>query len=102
MSQINTKEYKYNLPNNNGNKIEYTTKANSVIIISPNGSGKSKLGAWIEKNNSENVHRIGAQRNLNFNQNIQLKSFNEAENIVLYGSSNQKNKGYRWDWEKFT
>ena len=34
---------------------------NSVVIIGANGSGKSKLGAWIEKQDRVTVHRIGAQ-----------------------------------------
>ncbi len=104
MSEIITKKpkYQYHLPDIDGNKTEYTTATNSVIIIGANGSGKSKLGAWIEQNNSENVHRIGAQRNLNFNQNIQLKSYTEAENLVFYGSSKQRDKGHRWEWGKYT
>ena len=31
------------------------------------------------------VHRIGGQRNLNFRENIPLKSYTQAENEVLYG-----------------
>lgn len=42
--------YKYRLPAGNGNVTEYEVVSNSVIIIGANGSGKSKLGAWIEKN----------------------------------------------------
>lgn len=33
----------------------------SFVIVGANGSGKSHLGAWIEKNN-QNVLRISAQR----------------------------------------
>lgn len=89
----------YYLPNENGEKIEYGTSFNSVIIIGANGAGKSKLGAWIEQQGFESVHRIGAQRNLNFKENIPLKSYSQAEDIVLFGTdekSNQRNKGYRW------
>lgn len=38
--------FTYYLPDANGNKIEYGTSSNAVIIIGANGSGKSKLGAW--------------------------------------------------------
>ena len=72
-------------------------------IIGANGAGKSKLGAWIEQQDLENIHRIGAQRNLNFNENITLKSYSQAEDIVFWGTAeeNQKNgKGYRWEWGK--
>lgn len=51
----------YYLPKN-GQKEQYSTENNALIIIGANGSGKSKLGAWIEKQNLENTHRIGAQR----------------------------------------
>lgn len=64
----------YWLPDEQGTKYEHMTNSNSVVIIGANGAGKSKLGAWIERQSLENVHRIAAQRNLNFNENIDLKS----------------------------
>lgn len=42
-------DFTYYLPGPNNTRIEYNTSSNSVIIIGANGSGKSKLGAWIEK-----------------------------------------------------
>ena len=67
--------FTYWLPDEQGQKQKYKTNNNSVIIIGANGSGKSHLGAWIEQQDLENVHRIGAQRNLNFNEDIALKSY---------------------------
>ena len=95
--------FQYYLPDENGNKQEYGTSSNSLIIIGANGSGKSKLGAWIEQQNMENVHRIGAQRNLNFQENVPLKSYSQAEDFVFYGTddkSSQKTKNHRWNWGK--
>lgn len=95
--------FQYYLPDENGNKQEHGTSSNSLIIIGANGSGKSKLGAWIEQQNMEDVHRIGAQRNLNFQENVPLKSYSQAEDFVFYGTdnkANQKGKGYRWNWGK--
>lgn len=97
------KEFKYKLPLETGEAIEYTTNYNSVIIIGANGSGKSKLGAWIEDQDPENVHRIGAQRNLNFKTDIRLSSYNQATNILFYGTNDERylerhDKSYRWDW----
>lgn len=101
----NLKSYEYKLPTINGESKEHTTNNNSIIIIGANGSGKSKLGAWIEDQNPENVHRIGAQRNLNFQQNIPLTNYDDAKNKIFYGTNDENNvknhnKGSRWNWEK--
>ena len=93
--------FTYYLPDENGQKVEYGTGSNAVIIIGANGAGKSKLGAWIEQQDMENVHRIGAQRNLNFRENVPLKSYSQAEDFVFYGTDDkghQSGKGYRWNW----
>lgn len=97
-------EYKYWLPDGQGNKIEYETNQNAIVIIGANGAGKSKLGAWIEQQSMGDVHRIGAQRNLNFNENIPLKNYTEAENLVFYGNGDAKDlsKGNRWNWGRYT
>ena len=99
--------FTYWLPDEQGQKQEYATSNNCVIIIGANGSGKSHLGAWIEQQDSENVHRIGAQRNLNFNEDIALKSYSQAENFVFYGTDNKgfverKDKALRWERGKYT
>lgn len=97
--------YKYNLPDEQGKPVEYETEENAIMMIGGNGSGKSHLGAWIEKNQYSNVHRIAAQRKLSFNQNIQLKSYEEAEKIVFYGQTNNvldTNKYSRWRNEPTT
>ena len=95
--------FTYYLPDEQGEKSAYTTDNNSVIIIGANGAGKSKLGAWIEQQDLANVHRVGAQRNLNFSENIPLKSYSQAEDIVFFGTADNKtgwkqNKGYRWNF----
>lgn len=95
-------EYIYWLPDENGVKDEKKTQNNAVIIVGANGSGKSKLGAWIEKLNLEGVHRIGAQRNLNFNENIQLKSYSEAKDYFFYGHINHNKNMYRWANNHYT
>lgn len=99
--------FTYWLPDEQGQKQECKTNNNSVIIIGANGSGKSHLGAWIEQQDLENVHRIGAQRNLNFNEDIALKSYSQAENFVFYGTDDKdtikrNDKSFRWAWGKYT
>lgn len=91
--------YTYWLPDAAGAKKDYTTESNAVVIIGANGAGKSKLGAWIEQKNMASVHRIAAQRSLNFQENTPLKSYSQAENQVFYGdNSPNQNKGSRWNY----
>lgn len=95
--------FTYWLPNEQGQKREHHTESNAVIIIGANGSGKSKLGAWMEQQDFAGIHRVGAQRSLNFGDSIPLKSYSEAENFVLFGTNDQNrvrnnDKGARWDW----
>ena len=93
--------FTYWLPDETGQKKEYTTDSNAAIIIGANGSGKSKLGAWIEQQDLQNVHRIGAQRNLNFQERLPLKSYSQAEHYVFYGVDDEKqfDKRHRWGWD---
>ena len=95
--------YTYWLPDATGAKKDYTTESNAVVIIGANGAGKSKLGAWIEQQDFEKVHRIGAQRDLNFNENIALKNYAQAEELVFYGGEIEgfkAQKGQRWNHGK--
>jgi len=92
--------YKYFLPGDGGQPLEFETENNSIIIIGANGSGKSKLGAWMEKNNAQNIHRVGAQRSLTFGEYIKQKSFEQACNLLMYGQeTSQRSKDTRWGWD---
>lgn len=93
--------FAYHLPDETGNKIKHQTESNSVVIVGANGSGKSKLGAWMEQKDMMGVHRIGAQRSLNFRENIPLQNFTQAEAAVLYGNADtneslKSKKYFRW------
>ncbi|NES65545.1 MAG: AAA family ATPase [Okeania sp. SIO2D1] len=59
----------------------------AVVIIGANGSGKSRLGRWIEEHqeSSQVVHRISAQRNLDFSEYVSLTSIEKANNELLFG-----------------
>lgn len=100
---MSEKTHGYWLPSQDGTREDHETESNSVVIIGANGSGKSKLGAWMEQQDFERVHRIASQRNLNFSEHIPLQSYAEAEGTVFYGSaepSHQRQKGVRWNWSK--
>ncbi|MEG3839044.1 DUF4435 domain-containing protein [Microcoleus sp. herbarium14] len=67
-----------------------------VVIIGANGAGKSRLGFWIEQNQSNpgKVHRISAQKSLDFPEYVQLKSIEQAEKELFLGTSqDSKNWG---------
>jgi len=97
---MNENVYKYVLPDDNSSPIEYQTKCHSIIIIGANGSGKSQLGAWIERKNPNMTHRIGAQRTLVFGNYIQQKSYEQASNLMLYGQENfSEAHDNRWGWD---
>lgn len=59
-----------------------------VVIIGANGAGKSRFGLWIEENqvNLEKVHRISAQKSLDFPEYVQLKSLEQAEKELTFGT----------------
>ncbi|RDU74531.1 ABC transporter ATP-binding protein [Helicobacter anseris] len=100
----NKKEYKFYLPDDNGNAMEQATETNSIIIIGGNGAGKSRLGAWIEEEIGENCHRVGGQRSLKYNPNLTLKPLESSRNMLEYGNEKanenpfyfKKEKKHRW------
>lgn len=101
---LDEKEYTYILPDENNKPVEYHSKWHSMIIIGANGSGKSKLGAWIEQQTPNITHRISAQRALTFGNYIQQKSYEQATNLLIYGKetpSGEHNHRWNWDGEKY-
>lgn len=91
------------LPKNGGEIERQKFDNNSLIIIGANGAGKSRLGAWIENRDLNNIHRIGAQRSLEFNEYVELKSYKQSENLLLTGNESlDTTKGHRWKWGKQT
>lgn len=83
---------------------EHETTINSIIIIGANGSGKSRLGAWMEKKDFQNIHRIGAQRSLEFGSFIKQMSYEQATLKLMGGSdhpSTDHDGRWKWDGEKY-
>lgn len=77
----------------------------SLLFIGANGSGKTRLGAWIDtqSNQKESVHRISAQKSLAMPDNNQLMSIESAENKLLKGSDGEDTFGFklgiRWSYK---
>ena len=72
----------------------------SVVIVGANGSGKSRLGAWIEKHTGADVvvHRISAQRALDLPDYAVMKTLEQSSNDLLWGSENTQyaNQAHKW------
>lgn len=73
----------------------------TYVIIGANGSGKTHLGAWIEKHN-DNVLRISAQRALSIPKRITIESEEVAWNKIYYGDPSSLDKGYKWKFGEET
>lgn len=51
----------------------------SMILIGANGSGKTRMSIWIEKNNPDSiVHRISAQKSLDMPEQTQNRDISVA------------------------
>ena len=64
--------------------------ARSVVIVGANGSGKTRLGTWIDlySPQKEVTLRVSAQKSLTMPDSSQLISFSIAESDLVYGSGN--------------
>ena len=90
-----------NLPlSDNSNEIQTYGDVASLVIVGANGSGKSRLGIWIEETQQaeRHVHRISAQRALTFEDDVEQRPIQMAENLLLFGDEKKINnkRGHRW------
>ena len=80
----------------------------SVVFIGANGSGKTRLGAWIEHGMMEKTHRISAQKSLNMPEASSTSSVERAECMFLYGFPDRRvqnpgnKQAYRWADKPYT
>lgn len=72
------------------------------VIVGANGSGKSRLGAYLELQNPPNTLRISAQRALSIPDIITVKGEESAFNKIHYGDEKEHNIQYKWRWGKST
>lgn len=67
----------------------------SLVVVGANGSGKTRLGIWLEDladQRKEPVRRIGAQRSLVFRSDIPPYSVLQAECLFLSGAFDRNEK----------
>lgn len=103
-----------NLPQSgNSNKTFDFPVSSSVVITGANGSGKTRLGAWLELESTQKdtVRRISAQKSLSMPDFSQTSAMEEAECDLKYGYPDFKQiksnplhwkKGQRWGQKPFT
>lgn len=74
------------LPNQDGTNTEIKTDQ-SIVIVGANGSGKTRLGTWIEFNSPQRdlVHRISASKSLSMPDSTTPMSIDLAEKSLLFG-----------------
>lgn len=83
-------EYHYITPDENGGQLEHQTSRNAVVCIGANGSGKTRLGVWMEQSEPTRVFRMTALRDLTFGIDIPAEGYEQATNMTWYGPSNTR------------
>lgn len=67
---------------------EFVGGGRRFVIVGANGSGKTRLGVWLETRNAGAVtHRISAQKALSFSEYTPLASREQAQKNLIYGRS---------------
>lgn len=87
------------LPRLNG-ETESIETTQSLLFIGANGSGKTRLGTWIEISSPQRelVHRISAQKSLSMPDSTTPVSIELAERNLLFGNPNwnHQHKLHKW------
>lgn len=94
-------EYIINLPvcDRQQPEVLKICQGKSYVFVGANGSGKTRLGVFIEQKIPDNVHRIAAHRSLVLNPMIQAIKSDLAQRRFLYGSdSGSKNNKFSHRW----
>lgn len=86
---LENKTFSISLPKNKDG-IDKIETSKSLLFVGANGSGKTRLGTWIEMNSpqKDKVHRISAQKSLSMPDSTTPKSIELAESALLFGSEN--------------
>ncbi|WP_144775396.1 DUF4435 domain-containing protein [Marinobacter maritimus] len=88
------------------NTTESVETNQSILLVGANGSGKTRLGSWIEINSpqKELVHRISAQKSLALPDSTTPQSIEQAEKDLLFGNPGwgYQNKTSKWSQKPAT
>jgi ABC-type cobalamin/Fe3+-siderophores transport system ATPase subunit len=77
------------LPKSQSNGVISIETGQSFVIVGANGSGKTRLGTWIEFKSSQkdSVHRVSAQKSLSMPEHSTTSSLELAESDLFFGPS---------------
>lgn len=89
-----------------GDSTESIETNQSILLVGANGSGKTRLGSWIEIDSPQKqlVHRISAQKSLALPDSTTPQSIEQAENDLLFGRPewNYQHKSHKWNQKPAT
>jgi ATPase subunit of ABC transporter with duplicated ATPase domains len=86
---MEAKSFHLTLPNSlsNPSASSRVESKRAIVIIGANGSGKTRLGTWIEFSSEHRdvVHRISAQKSLTIPPSTSTSSLDVAQAKLFYG-----------------
>src|SRR5260221_1520869 len=83
------------------NGVELPLRGRVLVVIGANGSGKTRFGAWLDKQNVNLHHRISAHRSLSFPETVRPMDLEEAGLRLKTGGTDKNNlagnrEHHRW------
>lgn len=85
MSELAKREIRMPSSGSSVGSQNLTLRDRVLVIIGANGSGKTRLGCKLEKDNGRLAHRVSAHRSLVFPENVRPMDLDIAERMVLIG-----------------
>lgn len=87
------------LPRSDGTTDSIET-TQSLLFVGANGSGKTRLGTWIEFQSPQNalVHRISAQKSLSMPDSTTPVAIDLAERNLLFGNPQHSHNKTAYKW----
>jgi hypothetical protein len=69
-----------------------------LVVIGANGSGKTRLGAWLDEKNIALHRRVSAHRSLTFPDSVQPMDLEDAERQLRLGNAGKNAPDSHW-WQ---
>lgn len=91
VAEVKTKSIAFPKSSNKKQETNTIETEASIVVVGANGSGKTRLGTWIEFRSAEKnkVFRISAQKSLSIPYSIRPDSLDRAEKMLYFGFYNE-------------